>query len=385
MISTAEALRHLIGFPTVSRDSNRDLIDWVTDLLRQHGAEPVIIENDDGTKANLFATTGPEDRAGVMLSGHTDVVPIDGQNWTKPPFECTFEDGRYYGRGTADMKGFVASALSAFCHATTVSLKTPLHLALSYDEEIGCIGVRSMIAMLEEAPVRPAFCIVGEPTHMAVAVGHKGKTALKATCIGSEAHSALAPTAVNAVHLACDLIQEIRRIQDDLRLNGLKDAAYDIPYTTFHAGIIHSGVALNIVPNHAEVAFEIRNLSNDSPEAILDRLRGAISPIIAAARTTAPQADIQIKITNSYPGLETPIESEIVSFVTGLTGSNKIIKVAFGTEGGLFQRDLGIPTLVCGPGSMEQGHKPDEFVSQDQLNACDDMLRQLILRLEDGI
>jgi len=385
MITTAEALLQLISFPTVSRDSNRELIDWVADQLRLHGVEPVIIENDDGTKANLYATTGPEEGAGVMLSGHTDVVPIDGQNWTRPAFECTIEDDRFYGRGTADMKGFVASALSAFCHATTVSLKTPLHLALSYDEEIGCIGVRSLISMLEDAPVRPAFCIVGEPTHMAVAVGHKGKTALKATCIGSEAHSALAPTAVNAVHLACDLVQEIRRLQDDLRENGPQDEAYDIPYTTLHAGLIQSGVALNIVPNHAEVAFEIRNLSKDSPDEILNRLRGAIAPIVLAARKTAPQADIQIKITNSYPGLETPLESEIVSFVTGLTGSNKVIKVAFGTEGGLFQRDLGIPTLVCGPGSMEQGHKPDEYVSTGQLNACDDMLRRLISRLQEGI
>jgi len=385
MITTTEALHHLIGFPSISRDSNRDLIEWVAGLLRQHDVEPIIIENEDGTKANLFATTGPEGGAGVMLSGHTDVVPVDGQDWTKPPFECTEEAGRLYGRGTADMKGFVASALSAFCHATTRSLATPLHLALSYDEEIGCIGVRSLISMLGAAPVRPAFCIVGEPTHMAVAIGHKGKTALQATCIGSEAHSALAPTAVNAVHLACDLIQEIRTIQEDLKVNGARDDAYDIPYTTLHAGLINAGVALNIVPRHAEVAFEIRNLTNDNPEAILDRLRCAIAPIIAVARKTAPTADIQIKITNTYPGLETPLESEIVSFVTGLTGNNGTIKVAFGTEGGLFQRDLGIPTIVCGPGSMEQGHKPDEFITRNQLDACDDMLTRLILRLEAGI
>ncbi|XDZ66391.1 acetylornithine deacetylase [Alphaproteobacteria bacterium LSUCC0684] len=385
MITTTEALHHLIGFPTVSRDSNRQLIEWVAALLRRHGVEPIIIENEDGTKANLFASTGPEGVAGVMLSGHTDVVPVDGQDWTKPPFECTEEDGRLYGRGTADMKGFIASSLSAFCHATTRSLATPLHLAFSFDEEIGCIGVRSLISMLGDAPVRTAFCIVGEPTHMAVATGHKGKTALKATCIGSEAHSALAPTAVNAVYLACDLIQEIRHIQEDLKLHGHRDDAYDIPYTTLHAGLINAGVALNIVPRHAEVAFEIRNLSSDSPDAILERLQHAIAPIIAVARKTAPAADIQIRITNTYPGLETPLESEIVSFVTGLTGSNKTIKVAFGTEGGLFQRDLGIPTVVCGPGSMEQGHKPDEFVSRDQLDACDDMLARLILRLEEGI
>jgi len=385
MITTAEALHQLIGFPTVSRDSNMELIDWVAGLLRAHGVEPRIIANDDGSKANLFATTGPEEGGGVMLSGHTDVVPVDGQDWTRPAFTCTEEDGRFYGRGTADMKGFVASALSAFCTATTRKLATPLHLALSYDEEIGCIGVHSLIAMLKDAPMRPAFCIVGEPTHMAIAVGHKGKTALKATCIGSEAHSALAPMAVNAVHLACDLVGEIRRLQEDIKAHGRQDDAYDIPYTTLHTGLINGGVALNIVPNHAEVAFEIRNLAEDDPGSILARLKEAIAPIIATAKKVAPAADIRIEVTNSYPGLETPLESAIVAFVAGLTGHNHTIKVAFGTEGGLFHRDLGIPTLVCGPGSMAQGHKPDEFVTIDQLNSCDAMLDQLTSRLEAGI
>ena len=241
--TTREILADLIGFPTVSRDSNRQLIDYCAGLLGDVGVDSHIIENDEGTKANLFATIGPVDRPGVMLSGHTDVVPVDGQAWTRPAFEATEEDGRIYGRGTADMKGFVAAALVAARQAATMELKTPLHLALSYDEEIGCVGVRSLIDMLASAPVRPRMCIVGEPTGMRVATGHKGKTAVEATCIGAEAHSALAPTAVNAIHLACDLIAGIRTIQDGLAADGTQDHAYDVPYTTLHAGLIKIGRA----------------------------------------------------------------------------------------------------------------------------------------------
>ena len=385
MASTAATLAKLISYPTISADSNRALIDEVAATLLAHGVTAKIIENEDGTKANLFASTGPDTAGGVMLSGHTDVVPVAGQAWTKPPFEATLEDGRIYGRGTADMKGFVAASITAFCAATKRELASPLHLALSYDEEIGCVGVRSMIEMLKGAPHQPAMCIVGEPTNMAIATGHKGKTALQADCVGAEAHSALAPTAVNAIHLACDLIAEIRALQAELAAHGSQDHAYDIPYTTLHAGIISSGVALNIVPNHASVKFEIRNLAEDDPADILARLKTAIAPIIAAAKAVAPQADIELHITNSYPGLSTPLHDEVVEFVAGLTGGNDLIKVAFGTEGGLFSQDLGIPTVVCGPGSMDQGHKPDEYIAVDQLDACDAMLAQLLDRLEAGI
>lgn len=385
MVDTAETLAQLIAYPTVSKDNNRALIDDIATRLRDHGVTPVIIENEDGSKANLYATTGPSDHGGVMLSGHTDVVPVDGQDWTKPPFEATEDNGRIYGRGTADMKGFVASSVVAFCKATKRNLKSPLHLALSYDEEIGCVGVRSMIDMLAQAPHKPQFCIVGEPTGMAIATGHKGKVAYKADCIGAEAHSALAPTAVNAIHLACDLIAEIRKLQDDLAQNGTHDHAYDVPYTTLHAGVINAGVALNIVPNHAAVKFEIRNLVQDDPALILARLKAAIAPIIKTAQAKAPQADIIIDVTNSYPGLETPHDDDVVEFVRSLTGGNSNIKVAFGTEGGLFSQDLGIPTVVCGPGHMDQGHKPDEFVSLEQLDACDAMLDELLSCLEAGL
>ncbi len=387
--STLSFLRDLIAFPTVSRDPNRALIEYCADYLRSIGAVVEIIAADSGDKANLYATIGSDMVPGVMLSGHTDVVPVDGQLWTKPPFEAVVESGRVYGRGTADMKGFVAAALScagiaAQRHLQT-PLQTPLHLALSYDEEIGCVGVRSLIDMLAAAPVKPAMCIVGEPTAMAIATGHKGKTAIEAACVGSAAHSALAPQAVNAIHLACDLIAQIRHLQDDMITDGAQDSAYDIPYTTLHAGLITSGVALNIVPDHAVVTFEIRNLAADDPEAILHRLRRAIAPVIAVARKRAAEADIVFKVINSYPGLETSLDEAVVAMVAELTGRDERIKVAFGTEGGLFSQRLGIPAVVCGPGSMEQGHKADEFVTLAQLDSCDAMLASLVDRLATGL
>jgi acetylornithine deacetylase len=387
--STISFLRDLIAFPTVSRDPNRALIAYCADYLRSIGAVVEIIAANSGDKANLYATIGPDMVPGVMLSGHTDVVPVDGQLWTKPPFEAVVESGRVYGRGTADMKGFVAAALScagiaAQRHLQT-PLQTPLHLALSYDEEIGCVGVRSLIDMLAAAPVKPAMCIVGEPTAMAIATGHKGKTAIEAACVGSAAHSALAPQAVNAIHLACDLIAQIRHLQDDMITDGAQDSSYDIPYTTLHAGLITSGVALNIVPDHAVVTFEIRNLAADDPEAILHRLRRAIAPVIAVARKRAAEADIVFKVINSYPGLETSLDEAVVAMVAELTGRDERIKVAFGTEGGLFSQRLGIPAVVCGPGSMEQGHKADEFVTLAQLDSCDAMLASLVDRLATGL
>lgn len=383
--TTLSFLRDLIAFPTVSRESNRALIEYCANYLDSVGSTVDIIANDDGGKANLFATIGPDTTPGVMLSGHTDVVPIEGQLWKKPPFEAVVEAGRVYGRGTADMKGFVAAALSCAGMAARRPLETPLHLALSYDEEIGCVGVHSLIDMLDAAPIRPAMCIVGEPTEMVIATGHKGKTAIEAACTGSEAHSAFAPQAVNAIHLACDLIAEIRHLQDDLVLTGAKDIAYDIPHTTLHAGLIHGGIALNIVPNHAFVIFEIRNLAADDPKHILARLRQAVVPVIAEARRRAPDADIVFRVINGYPGLETPLDDEVVAMVAGLTTREERIKVAFGTEAGLFSNQLGIPSVVCGPGSMAQGHKADEFVTLAQLAACDKMLAALVDRLEVGL
>jgi acetylornithine deacetylase len=377
-------LERLIAFPTVSRDSNLDLIGYAAELLGAHGIATQIIPSADGHKANLFATIGPANKPGVMLSGHTDVVPVDGQNWTLPPFAMTARDGKLYGRGAADMKGFVASALACCLKASKMALQTPLHLALSYDEEVGCLGVRDLIEMLSAAPQQPLLCIVGEPTNMQVATGHKGKLAARALCKGREGHSALAPLALNAIHLGCDFVRALRDEQDRLARDGARDGDYDIPYTTVHAGKINAGVALNIVPNLCQVGFEIRNVAADDAVVILDRLREAAARIARDAASIAAEAAIDIEITNTYPGLDTPAASEAVAFVKSLTGANNTMKVAFGTEGGLFSRDLGTPAVVCGPGSMAQGHKPDEYVSVEQLRRCDEMLERLLSRLADG-
>ena len=384
-MDTTQILKELIAFATVSSEPNRELINFCADLLGNVGADVIILEDDTGTKANLYATIGPKDIPGVLLSGHTDVVPVEGQNWTVPPFEMTKKDGKLFGRGTTDMKGFVASSLAMALRAAEAELSTPLHLALSYDEEIGCIGVRSMIDMLADAPFRPRFCIVGEPTLMSVATGHKGKTACKVTCIGHEAHSALAPTALNAIHLACDMISFIRELQSEIAVKSARDDDYDIPYTTLHVGQIEGGIALNIVPNHSSFRFEIRNLVNDDPEELLQQIKGQAEKMLVPLREKFPEAAIDLKVTNTYPPLDTDGDFEVVGFVKSLTGSNATIKVAFGTEGGLFSSVLDIPTVICGPGSMAQGHKPDEFISVDQLAKCDAMLEELLKRLIEGI
>lgn len=379
-----DILDRLLAFDTVSSRPNLALMDYVRDLLESAGLRVTLVPDAAGGKANLYASAGPEGVGGVMLSGHTDVVPVEGQVWTKAPFALTETDGRYYGRGAADMKGFVACAVEAMLLAARRPLKVPLHLALSYDEEIGCMGVRSLIDLLEVAPVKPRFCIVGEPTGMQVATGHKGKVALRATCVGREGHSALAPLALNALHLAADFIGAVRRLQAEVAATGLKDGDYDVPYTTLHVGKMQGGVQVNIVPNHAVLDFEIRSLAGEDVGGLIARLETEAEAIVAPVRGEFPEAAIRVERLWDYPGLGTPSDAEVVRFVKGLTGANGTIKVAFGTEGGLFDARLGVPTVICGPGSMAQGHKPDEFVSVEQIQRCRGMLAALVGRLEEG-
>jgi acetylornithine deacetylase len=379
-----EILDRLVAFDTVSSRPNIALMHHVRELLEAAGIAVTLIPDAGGGKANLFASTGPVGQGGVMLSGHTDVVPVEGQAWTHPPFQLTEREGRLYGRGTADMKGFVACAVAAMVKAARRPLKVPLHLALSYDEEIGCMGVRSLIDMLATAPVKPRFCIVGEPTGMQVATGHKGKVALRATCTGREGHSALAPLALNALHLAGDFLAAVRGLQAEVAATGLRDGDYDVPYSTLHVGKMSGGVQVNIVPNHAVLDFEIRSLAGEDVAGLIARLEAAAEGIVAPLRAEFPEAAIRIERLWDYPGLGTPSDAGVVNFVKGLTGANGTIKVAFGTEGGLFDQRLGIPTVICGPGSMAQGHKPDEFVTVEQLARCEAMLAALTDRLEAG-
>ncbi|MBX2868972.1 MAG: acetylornithine deacetylase, partial [Acidiferrobacterales bacterium] len=363
---------------------NLELIRFIEAYLSGYGVCSTLTCNDEGTKANLYARFGPDDGGGVMLSGHTDVVPVDGQDWTVDPFTMSVKDSRLYGRGTTDMKGFIACVLAIVPRAVEKKLSQPIHLAFSYDEEIGCVGVRRMIDMLESAPDRPAFCIVGEPTEMAVGIGHKGKLGATCRCRGVEAHSALANKGLNAIYLASEMIQAIREIQSDLVENGEHDHHYSVPYSTLHVGVIEGGTALNIVPKDCHFKFEIRNTSADDPDRIFQRVKHAARNIEHEYQQDFPDAQIAIEMFNQYPALNTSAEEDVVSTVQKLMDTDSFIKLAFGTEGGLFQNRLGIPTVICGPGSMDQGHKPDEFIARSELERCDTFLNKLLQHICDG-
>lgn len=380
-----ELLSKLISFKTISSDSNLSLINFCAEILNEKGAEVKIIKNGNNTKANLYATIGPKNKPGILLSGHTDVVPIEGQSWSYPAFKLTNKNNKLYGRGAADMKSFLACTLSAAIKASGKKLSTPLHLALSYDEEIGCVGVRSLISMLKNAPFKPLFCIVGEPTLMQIATGHKGKVNAIVKFHGKEAHSALSANGLNAIYLANEMINSIRTIQDKIKSNFISDKEYEVPYTTVHVGKIEGGTVVNIVPNHASFTFEIRNLYEDDPNQILNMIKKSSESILKKYLKKFPEANINIKIINQYPALGTFKDSDVVNFLKNLLGNNSTIKVSFGTEGGLFSNELGIPTVICGPGSMAQGHQADEFVSIDQINQCDKMLEKILLKLESDL
>ncbi|KPZ07480.1 Acetylornithine deacetylase [Pseudomonas amygdali pv. ulmi] len=374
-----EILKRLIAFDTVSSEPNMALIEYVRELLASKGIESLIVNDETGKKANLFASTGPRDVPGVLLSGHTDVVPAAGQAWTMPPFQATLRDGRIYGRGTCDMKGFIALAIDAMLDAADMTLIRPLQLALSHDEEIGCVGVRRLLDVLHLAPVRPFLCVVGEPTLMQFAVGHKGKASYRTFCRGQEAHSSLAPRAVNAIHLASDFIAELRKSQMQIEQQGARDEGYDIPYSTVHIGRIDGGKALNIVPNLCTMEFEYRNLPGDNPDVLLEQLRERAEVLVREAKQLSGVAAIEIEVMNEYPALETHPSVEAVRMLHAFAEpGTQHIKVSYGTEGGLFAGRLNVPVVVCGPGAIEQAHKPDEFIEESQMNAGERFLQTLL-------
>lgn len=381
MTTTLQHLERLIAFPTVSRDSNLELIAYVRGVLEGLGIASTLVHSEDGRKANLWATIGPDDRGGIVLSGHTDVVPVEGQAWSSDPFRLDTRAGHHYGRGTADMKGFIACCLAAAAKAARARLHTPIHLAFSYDEEIGCVGVRRLLDLLRDAPVKPRLCIVGEPTLMQAVTAHKGKLGFRVTAHGLEAHSSLAPIGVNAIYMASDLIGAIRAIQKDIAESGLRDGDYEVAYTTLHVGKMQGGEVMNIVPNRCTLDFEIRYLPEDDERRIVARIKAAAEEIAAGYRSVFAGARFEFMDLQSYPAMNTPVDSEAVKFVHALTGGNSTGKITFGTEGGLFQQVLGTPAVVCGPGNIAVAHKPDEHVSDAQLAQCDRMLERLVEKL----
>lgn len=375
--SSRELLERLIGFATVSRDSNLELIRFIEAYLAEHGVQSELFFNEEGTKANLFATIGPLASGGVVLSGHTDVVPVDGQAWTVDPFRLTEKDGRLYGRGTADMKGFIASVLAAVPTFVQRPLVTPVHLAFSYDEEVGCLGVRPMLAELEKRPFKPRLCLIGEPTELKPVLGHKGKLAMRCEVRGAACHSAYAPYGVNAIEYAAQLIGRLGVIGEQLAHPDNHDQRFDPPFSTVQTGVIKGGRALNIVPAECEFDFEVRALPDFDAQAVADQLQAfAREHVLPKMRAVQADTDIRLRPLSAYPGLATPPESEAARLLALLSNSSAFGTVAFGTEGGLFDQ-AGIPTVVCGPGSMDQGHKPDEFIALEQLSGCDEMLLRL--------
>lgn len=381
MSSSREWLKTLVAFDTTSRESNLQLIECVRDYLAGFDVSCELIYNEPRSKANLFATIGPADVPGIVLSGHTDVVPVDGQPWSVPPFELTEREGKLYGRGAADMKGYIACVLALVPSLVKASLRRPVHIALSYDEEVGCLGVRSLLKVLEQRPVKPMLCIIGEPTELKPVLGHKGKLAMRCDIHGEACHSAYAPLGVNAIEYAAELIGELGRIGHRLKAPEHHDARFDPPFSTVQTGVISGGKALNIVPADCRFDFEIRALPSYDPSDVAQQLKAyAEQHVLPRMRAVSEQSEIRFSELSAYPGLATEAHSEAAELIAALCGSRAFGTVAFGTEGGLFDA-AGIPTVVCGPGSMDQGHKPDEFISVEQLNGCDALLQRLLLSI----
>ncbi len=371
----------LVAFDTTSRESNLALIHFVRDYLADLGVASLLVHDAEGRKANLYATLGPDSCPGVMLSGHTDVVPVDGQDWETDPFEVTERNGRLYGRGTSDMKSFIAVALAHAPEFLRRGLETPIHLALSYDEEVGCIGVRRLIAQFPELPARPAVCIIGEPTDMKVVTAHKGKRSLRCRVRGLECPPALAPKGVNAIELAAELVARLRAIARRYRDHGPHDPGFDPPHSTVHTGLIHGGTALNIVPKDCRFDFEVRFLPDDDPEAAIDEVMAyAEQTLLPEMRALSSNTGFEWEELSSFAGLNTPEDAPVVALVKALTGANATHKVAFGTEAGLFS-DAGVPTVVCGPGSIDQAHKPNEFIAAGQIALCEAFMDRLMERV----
>jgi len=376
-------LRRLIAYPTVSRDSNLELIHYVRDYLKELGAAIRLTYDDERRKANLFATLGPAGAPGIVLSGHTDVVPVEGQDWDTDPFQLVEKDGRLYGRGSCDMKGFIAVALALAPEFARRGLTTPLHFAFSYDEEVGCIGVGRLIADLAHAHIKPLACIVGEPTLMRPVIAHKGKQGFRCTVRGLAAHSAYAPLGVNAVEAAAEAIAFLGNLARRHRDQGPYDRSFDIAHSTVHTGVIRGGAALNIVPHECVFDFEFRCLPGDDPAALLAEFRQYIATKIEPEmRAVHPAAGFTIEPLSEIPPLDTGTETEVVALAQEFSGSAEFGKISFGTEGSQFQR-AGIPTVICGPGSIEQAHKPNEYVAIDQLLKCEQFMRRLADRVCD--
>jgi acetylornithine deacetylase len=374
-------IEKLIGFDTTSRESNLGLIETVRDYLQQAGINAVLTHDAAGRKANLFATVAAHDGrtdGGIVLSGHTDVVPVNGQPWDTDPFKPVIKGGKLYGRGACDMKGFIGVSLALLPEMQAARLKQPLHFALSYDEEVGCVGAPVMLADLKRRGIRLDGCIVGEPTTMRPVVAHKGINAYKCCVRGHAAHSSLTPKGVNAIEYAARLICHIRDTAERMRAEGPFDEAFDVPFSTAQTGLISGGIALNTVPSLCEFTFEYRNLPPVDPAGLFAQIEQyAREQLEPEMRLVQPHASIEFTQVAAAPAFDAAEQNAITQLVRALTDDQTRRKVAYGTEAGLFQA-AGVPSIVCGPGDIEQAHKPNEYVALEQISACESFMRKLI-------
>ena len=375
-----ELLARLVGFDTVSRNSNLAAIEFIRDYLDGHGVASRLTFDDTGRKANLFATIGPADRPGLVLSGHSDVVPVDDQDWATDPFRLVDSDGRWYGRGTSDMKGFIATSLALVPELTERARRAPIHFAFSYDEEVGCIGVSRLIDQIGMAEAKPFACLIGEPTGMVPMVGQKGLHSFRCHVRGRESHSSLAPYGVNAVEAAAEMIARIKAIARRIRAEGPFDAGFDPPHSTVHCGTVHGGTAQNIVPAHCDFTFEVRNIPGHDAGLVLDEIelfaREEIEPDM---RRIDPATGFKFETRSRLPDYAIAEDHAAVRLVQAALETGEVGRASFMTEAGLFGA-AGIPTIVCGPGGIAQAHKPDEFIDAGQVARCEAFLLRLAER-----
>ena len=380
-MNTINRLSRLIAFDTTSRHSNLALIHDCADYLESLGLKPWLSHNADQSKANLFATIAAADgntEGGLILSGHTDVVPTDGQAWQSDPYRADIREGRLYGRGSADMKGFIAAVLAAAPAMVQAGLKRPLHIALSYDEEIGCLGAPVMIAELQKRGLTPEHCIVGEPTSMRMVVAHKGIHTFRCAVHGKAAHSSLTPQGVNAIEYAAKLIVFINELAGRLKARHDTDPDYDVPFSTLSVNTIAGGIAGNIVPQLCEFEFDYRNLPHMSPADITAPIEAHIREVLQPQMQAVDAAcRIDMHHGENVPAMPEAEAALLHDLITQLVEDSSRLKVAYATEGGQFQQ-AGIATVICGPGNIEQAHKADEFVELAQLARCDAFLHKLI-------
>jgi len=381
--SARAVIEQLIAFNTVSRDSNLGLIEWVRDYLAKQGATTRLTHDASGKKANLFATLGDSKKPGLILSGHTDVVPVDGQDWDTDPFKATEKDGKLYARGSADMKGFIGIILNQapkFVGALNANkLDAPLHYALSFDEEVGCLGVRSLIRDLEENNIRPAGCVVGEPTSMQPIIAHKGTHRFRCAVHGREAHSSYVTYGVNAIEYAARLVVFIRQLAERLAQTEQRDYGFTVPYSTLSTGLIQGGIAANVVPKDCVFQFDMRTLPDASPDALYQEIRAYAESLSREMKAIDENSGIDLKWMSQTVGLAASETDAIVQWAMQLSKNPTVGKVSYGTEAGLFQK-MGVPTVICGPGDIAEAHRPNEFVALEQLAQCEAFMDRILER-----